>query len=362
MLKVSDNANFNSPKIILIPQAVALIAQHKKDSKTVGLCHGGFDLLHPGHIKHFESAKRTCDLLFVSVTADKYVTLRKGAGRPIFPDRLRAYMIAQLTCIDYVVISPYQKGIEMITQLKPTYYIKGPDFIKKQTPGILAERAMITKIGGEIKYTKDPKLSTTQIIDYIKTQIPTRRILIGIDRDGTLIQQHNYLGKESNWRKFLVLNDPVVSFLSYIQTKFKTTAIVISNQSGVARGYFDISRVDEINQTIDQQLKSRGITIQQWRYCPDVDKNFVQKHPEIPFNTVYIRNHTQRKPSPTLLLNSLRQMKTTLTDFEMVLILGDREEDEQLAQNLKSQFINVTDKSYDELVTIFTQLYNPEQL
>jgi hypothetical protein len=55
-------------------------------------------------------------------------------------------------------------------------------------------------------------------------------------------------------------------------------------------------------------------------------------------------------------------MKTTLTDFEMVLILGDREEDEQLAQNLKSQFINVTDKSYDELVTIFTQLYNPEQL
>lgn len=162
---------YTSKNILQINDATKLIDSLKKSGKTVGLCHGGFDLLHPGHIKHFESAKQLCDVLIVSVTSDNFVTGRKGTGRPIFTDKFRTYMIANLKCVDYVVLSDYKSGIEVINLLCPSFYIKGPDYIHKTTPGINSEREAIEKIGGKIKYTYDPTFSTTSIIKYIKEEM-----------------------------------------------------------------------------------------------------------------------------------------------------------------------------------------------
>lgn len=168
MICVSPSDTYRAKQCISIHRATPLIAQLKKQGKTVGLCHGGFDLLHPGHVKHFESAKKKCDVLVVSVTSDRFVTGRKGEGRPIFPDKLRAYMIANLRMVDYVVVTDFKLGVDVINALKPTLYMKGPDFIGKQTPGITAEREAIVAIGGTMVYTDDPKLSTTEIIEYIR--------------------------------------------------------------------------------------------------------------------------------------------------------------------------------------------------
>lgn len=159
---------YTSPKIISLSRAAKKISILRRAGKHVGLCHGGFDLLHPGHVKHFESAKKLCDVLVVSVTSDRFVVARKGEGRPIFPDKLRAYMIANLSVVDWVVITDFKLGVDVISLLKPSLYIKGPDFIGKQTPGITAEREAIAAVSGTMGYTKDPKLSTTDIIDYIK--------------------------------------------------------------------------------------------------------------------------------------------------------------------------------------------------
>ena len=76
MLNVPHMGAFASPKIISLESAAILVSQAKVQGKKVGLCHGGFDLLHPGHIIHFESAKRLCDVLMVSVTSDKFVGKR----------------------------------------------------------------------------------------------------------------------------------------------------------------------------------------------------------------------------------------------------------------------------------------------
>ncbi len=168
MIAVPPGSSFSSTTIIAHRKAASLIDRLKKQGKLVGLCHGGFDLLHPGHIKHFESAKKLCDVLVVSVTSDRFVQGRKGAGRPIFPDTLRAYMIANLQMVDWVVITDFKLGVDVIHALKPSMYIKGPDFIGKQTPGITAEREAIKVVGGKMVYTDDPKLSTTEIIDYIR--------------------------------------------------------------------------------------------------------------------------------------------------------------------------------------------------
>ena len=72
-------------------------------SNVIIHCHGVFDLLHLGHIKHFESAKTKRDFLIVSITSDKYVN--KGPGRPLFNNDIRANTISALSIVDAVIIS-----------------------------------------------------------------------------------------------------------------------------------------------------------------------------------------------------------------------------------------------------------------
>ena len=162
---------YASNKILDIDEAKRKISEIKSKNKTVGLCHGGFDLLHAGHIKHFESAKKRCDYLFVSVTSDRFVSLLKGKARPIFPDKLRAYSIASIQFVNYVLIADFKLGVEVINILKPSYYIKGPDYMNKHDPDINAERAAIRSVGRKIVYTTEPKLSTSEIIKYIKENL-----------------------------------------------------------------------------------------------------------------------------------------------------------------------------------------------
>ena len=171
MIQVKGIEEYKSGKVVKFKKAIRIITKLKSQGKKVGLCHGGFDLLHVGHIKHFESAKNICDVLFVSITSDKFVALRKGSGRPIFNENLRAYMVAAIEFVDYSVISDFNLGVEVIKNLKPSYYIKGIDYKGKKDKEIDAERDAISSVKGEIKYTKDPKMSTTDIINYIKNRL-----------------------------------------------------------------------------------------------------------------------------------------------------------------------------------------------
>lgn len=358
MLTATALTTYRSDKIVLLVKAASLIRSLRAQGKTVGLCHGGFDLLHPGHVKHFESAKKKCDVLVVSVTSDRFVVARKGEGRPIFPDNLRAYMIASLRMVDYVVITDFKLGVDVIHALKPSYYIKGPDFIGKQTPGITAEREAIKSVGGTMVYTDDPKLSTTEIIDYIQQKIPSKRLLVILDRDGTIITNDNFFGDKDDWKKTLNLNTPVVSFLSFLQTKYKTTKIVVSNQSGVARGLFDEQRVEEINVVINDALKGQGVKIDSWQYCPDVDVTHARKRPEIHWKKQYVKAATKRKPSGAMITDALRAMNTTIKDFDAVIVLGNSQNDEGLAKTVGAQWIDVrTTSSYTKIAAKFERLF-----
>ena len=79
---------------------------------TVALCHGVFDLLHPGHVQHFKAARKLADVLVVSITADPFVN--KGPGRPIFNQDIRAETLAALQDVDYVVICENPTAIELL--------------------------------------------------------------------------------------------------------------------------------------------------------------------------------------------------------------------------------------------------------
>ena len=99
------------------------LARRLEDSRRADLkivhCHGCFDLLHIGHIRHLQAARAMGDLLVVTVTADAYVD--KGEGRPAFSDALRAEALAALVCIVLVAISPWPTAVEAIRLLRPHY-------------------------------------------------------------------------------------------------------------------------------------------------------------------------------------------------------------------------------------------------
>ncbi len=138
----------------------------KNKSKKIVLCHGVFDLLHPGHLKHFKTAKKYGNILIISITADRYVF--KGPNRPAFNEKLRLESLSSLECVDYVTLSNSPTATNVIRTIKPNFYCKGPDYknYKKDVTGeILNEVKEVKKYGGKIVYTEDEVFSSSNLIN-----------------------------------------------------------------------------------------------------------------------------------------------------------------------------------------------------
>lgn len=130
------------------------------------LVHGCWDVLHYGHLKHLEEAKKHGDRLIVSVTADKYVA--KGPGRPYFNEQRRAQMLRSLGIVDEVIISNEATAIGSIKAVKPDFYVKGPDykdFARDVTGEIVNEKREVEKYGGKLVFTDEETHSSSNIIN-----------------------------------------------------------------------------------------------------------------------------------------------------------------------------------------------------
>ncbi len=140
--------------------------QLRADGKKVVLCHGVFDLVHPGHIIHFEHAKQMGDILVVSVTSEKYV--RKGPGRPYFNDELRLKFLSAIACIDYVILSEGFTADDIVAAVQPDLYVKGQEYRKAEddiTGMIEKEIQLVREHGGDVAYTAGQVFSSTKLIN-----------------------------------------------------------------------------------------------------------------------------------------------------------------------------------------------------
>ena len=144
------------------------LSLRKLQSLKVGLSHGVFDLVHPGHIQHFIAARKQVDILIVSITADEFVN--KGPGRPIFNEEIRLSTLAALEAVDYVTISREKTAEKIISLLKPDYYFKGSDYRNSAddpTGKIDAERIAVEQCGGTIKFTDEFSSSSSKLINTV---------------------------------------------------------------------------------------------------------------------------------------------------------------------------------------------------
>ena len=154
-------------KIFSIEDLREILKKKKLKEKKIVLCHGVFDLLHIGHIKHFNEAKSFGEILVVSLTPDEFVN--KGPGRPAFNEKLRLQAIAALDAVDYVVLNSTSTAVNIIRKLKPNIYCKGPDYKNQRSDisGQIKEEIKATKkIGGKIIFTETMTFSSSKLINY----------------------------------------------------------------------------------------------------------------------------------------------------------------------------------------------------
>src|SRR6202046_3153853 len=120
--------------------------------RKVIMCHGVFDVVHPGHLRHLLYAKSKADILVASLTADRHIA--KGRYRPHVPQDLRAINLAAFEVVDYVIIDPEPTPLKNIALIKPDIFAKGYEYQASGLPlKTQDELDLISSYGGEIIFT-----------------------------------------------------------------------------------------------------------------------------------------------------------------------------------------------------------------
>ncbi len=136
----------------------ALGERLRREGRRIAFANGCFDLLHVGHVRYLEGAKRCGDVLVVGVNSDSAVSALKGQGRPIIPAEGRAELVAALESVDYVIIFDGLTAAEVLLDLRPHVHCKGTDYSRESVP----ERDVVKGFGGEVQIVGDPKNHSTR--------------------------------------------------------------------------------------------------------------------------------------------------------------------------------------------------------
>ena len=143
-----------------------ILADLKREGKTIVFTNGCFDILHIGHLRYLREAKSLGDYLVVGLNSDNSVRQLKGPGRPIIPEDERAEMLAGFECVDYVTIFDEPTAINLVADFKPDVYVKGGDYTALHQ---IPEAHTVTKNGGKVLIVPEVKgNSTTKLVSQMK--------------------------------------------------------------------------------------------------------------------------------------------------------------------------------------------------
>jgi len=158
--------------VVTDAQLADLIAADRRAGRTVAFANGCFDVLHVGHVRYLEGAKREGDRLVVAVNDDDSVRGLKGPGQPVLPAAARAELVAALRSVDYVVTFPDLTVERLLRLLEPDVHCKGTDYTVETVP----EKDVVREYGGRVAVVGDPKdHSTTGLLQKLRNEAPPGR-------------------------------------------------------------------------------------------------------------------------------------------------------------------------------------------
>ncbi|MGO9361536.1 MAG: PfkB family carbohydrate kinase [Xanthobacteraceae bacterium] len=216
---------------IKTPEELRAIIGPLPREKRVIMCHGVFDVVHPGHVRHLLYAKSKADLLVASITADKHIT--KGLHRPHVPQDLRALNLAAFEMVDFVVIDHNEKPLVNIETIQPDYFAKGFEYnAKGLAPKTAEEAAVVEAYGGELIFTPgDIVYSSSALINLAPPSVKLEALQIFMERNNiTFDVLRDVLGRMPGQRVHVV-GDTIVDSYTHCamiggQTKTPTMSVL----------------------------------------------------------------------------------------------------------------------------------------
>jgi rfaE bifunctional protein kinase chain/domain len=202
-------------KIKTVEELTQLIGRHPR-GKSVIMCHGVFDVVHPGHLRHLIHAKSKADILIASITADRHID--KGKYRPHVPQELRALNLAAFEIVDYVLIDGNATPLANIAALQPDFFAKGYEYVSDGLPRKTQEEAEILgSYGGEVIFTPgDVVYSSSNLIELSPPGIATEKLLTLMDSHDLSFDSLRQTVAGFAGRKVHVVGDTIVD--SYTMT------------------------------------------------------------------------------------------------------------------------------------------------
>jgi bifunctional ADP-heptose synthase (sugar kinase/adenylyltransferase) len=216
---------------IKTPEELRQIIGPPPRERRVIMCHGVFDVVHPGHVRHLLYAKSKADVLVASITADKHIT--KGVHRPHVTQDLRAVNLAAFEMVDYVVIDRNDKPLENLQTIQPDYFAKGFEYSARGLDPKTAEEAKIVEAyGGEVIFTPgDIVYSSSALINLAPPSVKLETLQILMERnDLTFDQLRDVLDRMAGLRVHVV-GDTIVDSYTHCamiggQTKTPTMSVL----------------------------------------------------------------------------------------------------------------------------------------
>jgi rfaE bifunctional protein kinase chain/domain len=207
--------NIVNHKIVTLEQLCSLIGPHPR-KKSVIMCHGTFDIVHPGHVRHLLYAKSKADILVASLTCDDHI--KKANFRPYVPEDLRAINLAALEVVDYVIIDREPTPVQNISQIQPDYFAKGYEYGSTGLPPkTQEEKDTIESYGGQIIFTPgDIVYSSSHIIESAPPNLATEKLIMLLEAEKLTLDDLRKTVDSFKGTKVHVIGDTIVD--SYTHT------------------------------------------------------------------------------------------------------------------------------------------------
>lgn len=201
-------------KIKTVEELCRIIGQRPRDKKVI-MCHGTFDIVHPGHVRHLIYAKSKADILVASVTADAHIT--KANIRPYVPEQLRAANLAALEMVDYVIIDRDPTPLNNLRRIKPDFFAKGYEYFDGGIhPKTQEELEILQSYGGEIIFTPgDVVYSSSHLIEEAPPNIAADKLMLLMEGEGVTFADLRDAVKKLQGIRVHVIGDTIVD--SYTQ-------------------------------------------------------------------------------------------------------------------------------------------------
>ncbi len=235
-MKINNFSKRLKSKIFLSPEKLLqIINKNNLRRKKIIMCHGVFDIVHPGHIRHLLHAKSKADLLIVSITADRHI--KKGQYRPHIPQDLRAISLAAFDVVDYVLIDQNETPIKNLKIIKPNFFAKGFEYnSNKLNEKTQEEEITLKKFGARILFTPgDYVNSSTSLIKFKEPDLRYEKLVIIMEKYNLSFNDIKNSLKNLNKLSIHVVGDTIVDTFTYCnmlggQTKTPTLSVLFENK------------------------------------------------------------------------------------------------------------------------------------